>query len=434
MCFSKQKKQRFSWLLYDFANTIYSMNVVSLYFAPWIVEDLHKEDIWYGIGTSVSMLIVVWTMPFLGECADTKNKKGSMLHLFTIGCVTFTCLLSFGSFLFDSTTTIALAGIIIFILANYAYQGSLVFYNAFLPEITSTENYGKVSGWGVSFGYIGAIVGIILVNPFYDGSIFGMDIPDISGWGRDATFLPSGMLFLLFALPVFFYLRNAPAKNTGAPGNNAIKPASLAFPFVHYIRTARKLKILRFLAAKFFYEEGIETVIIAMAVYVQRVSGFSQSEANLFFVVVIPAAVAGAALCGYIVDKIGAKNTLLVVIGGWIITLVLVIITPNKAFIWAAGSLAGVFLGSTWTAARPLLIALSPPERINECFGLYALSGKAAAIFGPLIWGLVIWALGSYGDIIKYKAAVASLLLFMIIGFLILLGVQSDKKNTENTQ
>ncbi len=423
------KKEIASWLLYDFANTIYSMNVVSLYFGPWIIQELHKEDIWVSIGTSASMLLVVWTLPALGDYADRKNKRGSMLHLMTLSCIIFTCLLSASSFLSISEAMIPVLGLLFFVIANYSYQGGLVFYNAFLPDITTRENQGKLSGYGVAIGYIGSMVSIVLISPFYDGTIFGYDLPGIPGWGREATFLPAGFLFLLFALPAFFYLKNK--QNYIAPSHSPVKTrsSSLIFPLVKYIKTAKELNILRFLAAKFFYEEAIETIVVFMAVYVQAVSGFSQSEAAVFFVIVIPAAVIGSALCGYVVDKVGAKKILLSVIGGWIFTLGFIIVSSGKSSIWIAGCLAGVFLGSTWTSARPLLIELVPKERINESFGLYALSGKAAAIFGPLIWGFVVLMMNSYGDVIKYKTAVGSLILFLIIGFILLAGVKQTKES-----
>ncbi|MFC1477296.1 MFS transporter [candidate division KSB1 bacterium] len=426
-----RKKQVRSWILYDFANTIFSMCVVTFYFSPWMVEDLGKGDIWYSAGTSLSMLLVAWTLPFLGEVTDRYNKKGRMLHVMTIICVVSTCFMSLGAALSDSLMVTAVLGLIFFVIANYAYQGALVFYNAYLPDITTSGNYGKISGWGVSMGYVGAIVGIILVSPFYDGMIFNWEVPGIAGWGRAATFAPAGILFLLFALPVFLHLRDN--SNTAAPkGSVSIaRPRSLLFPFTDYIRTARDLKLLRFLAAKFFYEECIETVIIVMNVYLISVFGFTQSEQIFFFVMVIPAAVIGAAICGYFVDRFGPKTTLLVVLGGWIATLIMTIITTDRTYIWLIGCLTGIFLGSKDTSARPLFITLSPPERLNECFGLYAFSGKAAAIVGPLVWGiLVTFVFAGYGDVTRYKTGIGALLVFMIIGFVILLGVKPQSEET----
>jgi len=371
------------------------------------------------------MLLIAWTMPFLGDLADRRNKKGFMLRIMTISCIAFTCLISAGTFFSNSATVIAITGLIFFVAANYSYQGGLVFYNAFLPDITSNENYGRISGLGVSFGYLGAICGIILVSPFYDGTVFGWNIPGIPGWSREASFIPTAVLFLIFALPAFIYLKDTKKPAASVTVDSGLSASSLVFPLFTYLKVARELKLLRFLGAKFFYEESIETIIVFMSVYVQEVSGFTQSEANLFFIIVIPAAIIGAFFCGYAVDRFGSKKTLLIVLGGWIFTMTFVIFSSDKSSIWLTGMLAGIFLGSTWTSARPLLIELSPPERINECFGLYALSGKAAAIVGPIIWGTVVWILKPYGNVFKYKAAVGSLLLFMIIGFILLLGVQS---------
>ncbi|MFC1729093.1 MFS transporter [candidate division KSB1 bacterium] len=421
------RRQLISWVLYDLANTIYTMCVVSLYFAPWMTLDLDKPDIWYSAPTSISMLLVAWTLPFLGDYADRFNRKGYFLRLMTLASIAFTCLLSISSFIADSTTVIALCGVLFFIFANYAYQGALVFYNAFLPDIAEPARQGIVSGWGVSIGYVGSIIGIMLVSPFDDGTILNLwNVPGFSGGGRGATFLPAGLLFFLFSIPMFMYLKDSKKTGSKVIDTTGLSPRSMVFPFIEYYRIAKDLKLLRFLTAKFFYEEGIATIIIMMSLFIQVVLSWSQAEADFFFVVVIPAAIAGSALCGYIVNKAGPKPTLLGVIFGWIVTLCITIFAVSDTTIWLIGIMAGVFLGSTWTAARPLLIILAPPKRINECFGLYSFSGKAASIVGPLVWAGILFLLKPFGTIFAYKAAVGSLLVFMVAGFIILLGVKTD--------
>ena len=184
--------------------------------------------------------------------------------------------------------------------------------------------------------------------------------------------------------------------------------------------------------AKFFYEEGIQTAIIFMAVYAVKVMGFPNEMIVLFFIVTTTAAVIGSLLFGYITDRLNPKPTLIIVISGWVISLMVIILTNNTTIFWIVGSVIGILMGSTWTAARPLLVQLVPPEMLAEFFGLYSLSGKAAAIIGPIIWGLTVLLLEPYGDVIRYKGAVFSLVLIMFVGLILLWRVPGRTLSKEN--
>ena len=181
--------------------------------------------------------------------------------------------------------------------------------------------------------------------------------------------------------------------------------------------------LLRFLVAKFLYEDSIQTIIIFMGVYTQAVMGFTSAETTNFFIIVIPAAVLGSILCGVLTDHYGPKNMLVAVIILWVISLIIIIATMSRSVFWFIGAGVGILLGSTWTAARPLLITLSPANSLGEFFGLYALSGKVAAILGPLLWSTVAMSLARFGPVVKYKSAIGVLALVMLIGLVVLLGV-----------
>lgn len=158
-----------SWALYDFANTIFSLNIISLYFALWISTDLQGGEYLYPPTYSLSMLCVALAAPFLGNLADKKGQK-PFLFLFTATCLASTALLAW--------PRQAGPALIVFALANFSFQVSLVFYNALLPVVSTDSNRGRVSGLGVALGYAGAILGMYLVLPFVD--------PPAYGWLRPA--------------------------------------------------------------------------------------------------------------------------------------------------------------------------------------------------------------------------------------------------------
>ncbi|MBN1155169.1 MFS transporter [candidate division KSB1 bacterium] len=424
----KQKLATISWILYDFANTMYSMNVVSMYFSTWIVVDLGLKDSYVSYANSVSMILVALSMPIIGEISDRFNKKMDFLLLFTLICVGSTAMIGVAGIYASAMQRTVLLAIIFFIIANYAYQGSLVFYNSLLPYVCSERSIGRVSGYGVAIGYLGSIFGLLMVLPFVEGDIYGLKIPFIEGGGSVASFIPTAILFMLFSVPIFLYVKEPDRIiSTHQSGINISK--SFRKVIDGLTNTRKYPGVSRFLISKFFYEDAIQTIIIFMAVYAQKVVGFSKSETTTFFIAIIPAAIVGSIIFGILTDHIGPKKTLEIVLYGWIISLVLVLLTNEVWIFWVLGCFIGIFMGSTWTSARPLLISLAPKEMLGEFFGLYSFSGKVAAIVGPLVWAFTNEMFESYGVIVQYKASVASMIVLICIGLFILRRVPAIKIN-----
>jgi len=514
-------RQIFSWAIYDFANTIFSMNVVTMYFSLWITVNLAREDFWVSVGNSASMLLVALSLPILGAISDSVGRRIPYLFIFTIGSVLGTALIGMVSYWVPNGVWQLAFAVLCFIVANYAFQGALVFYNALLPQISTPRTIGRISGLGVSMGYLGAIIGLLMVMPFAQGEItfLHFDIPFLqkdwqqvqiieaaslqtrvafldtsidknanykyklvpkmhdfrsatgwklsskdtvienhhsakraiqvrlpggkkwstgslvllrkeSGWGRRGTFIPTAVLFFLFSLPTFIFIRE---KVTPRPAGRVRLKEAISRVMDGITNTRKYPGVLRFLLAKFFYEEGIQTAIIFMAVYAVKVMGFPNEKIILFFMVTTTAAAIGSLLFGYITDRLNPKPTLMIVISGWVLSLMAIILTTNTTIFWVIGSVIGILMGSTWTAARPLLVTLVPPEMLAEFFGLYSLSGKVAAIFGPLVWGGTVLLLKPYGDVIRYKGAVFSLALMMLLGLFLLWKVPARTFEKQNS-
>lgn len=408
-----RRRAVFSWCLYDFANTIFSMNVVSLYFPLWLTADLGAGDLWVSVANSGSMAFVALSMPLLGVHADYGRRRRAFLISLTALACAATALIGFGGGLSVAGAVVA------FMVANYAYQGGLVFYNALLPSVAAPGEVGRVSGYGVALGYLGAIGGMVLVLPFSTGKLLGWSVPWVSAGGRAATFLPTALLFALFSLPCLLWVPEPSPSKPEGPGR--ISTAEAFRKVLDGLTDARRYPGVRaFLVAKFLYEEAIATVIIFMAVYANRVWGFSESELTPFFIISTISAVAGSVVLGRVTDRVGPKKTLQGVLAGWIICLVLVVLSKGRLMAWAVGSAVGVCLGGVWTAARPLMVELVPKEELAEFFGLYAMSGKAAAIVGPLLWGGVLWASSEWPDHLRYRAAVGVLALMLTAGLSVL--------------
>ncbi len=398
-----------SWALYDFANTIYSMNIVSLYFAAWLVLDLGYKDIHYSITYSASMLLVAALMPALGYLSDKKAGSGSFFHkqrkllflfVFTAGAI--------GSVIIFASMPVAVMFLVLifFAVSNFFYEGSMVFYNALLTSVSTNENVGKVSGFGVSLGYLGSIVGMILVLPFVTGNVFGLDIPFLTGGGKSAAFIPTAFFFALFSVPIFLFVRERIA--AGTPTNRALsdrgnasatKAVGLGAAYKDVWRSIKSTEkypgLLRFLISDYFFEDAIATVIIFMAVFTERVLGMGDEERIIFFIISTAFAMIGAYLLGHLADRLSPKKVLFGIVTGWILILIVFAVNSLPVIFWISGPIVGILLGGVWSVSRPLLIQLSPPEKLGEFFGLFSLSGRAAAICGPLVWGGVVYIFSS---------------------------------------
>jgi UMF1 family MFS transporter len=437
---SPHKKSVYGWVIYDFANTIFSMNIVTMYFAQWVVVDNQVEDIFYSISYSASMLLVALSMPALGAVSDARGKRMPYLFILTAGCILATLLLGIISGMVTDVATKVLLALILFALANYCFEGGLVFYNALLPQVSRPANIGRVSGWGVALGYVGAVVGLLLIIPFVDGHLFGLKLPFGQG-GRQGAFIPTAIFFLLFSIPTFLWIKER------VPQPEQLIKLKEAFKRVWegIVNTKKFPGVLNFLLAYYFFSDAIATVIIFMAVYAQVVMGFPDSVKIWFFIIATSFAVLGSFVCGYVTDLIGPKKALIFVVLGWIFSLLVIMFTANKTVFWIMGPLIGICLGSTWTASRPLLTSLVPRQNLGQFFGLYSLSGKVAAILGPILWGAAVLYFKADNPVVKdiisflrnlgmdfspqviltieYRFAISILILMMILGLFILLRV-----------
>ncbi|MCK5086421.1 MAG: MFS transporter, partial [Melioribacteraceae bacterium] len=191
----KNRSSIFVWTLYDFANTSYSIVVVTFIYAVYFKETVNYGepigDLYWAIGVSVSMLITGLIAPVLGAIADHSAGKKRFLLFFTLLAIVATSLLYFVQ------EGMIFWGLVLFIIANIGFEAGLVFYDAFLPELTAPKNYGRVSGYGFAMGYLGSLGSLALAFPFIQANLI-----------RE-TFPLSALFFFIFAAPLFIYLKDS---------------------------------------------------------------------------------------------------------------------------------------------------------------------------------------------------------------------------------
>ncbi len=379
-----------SWSFYDFANTIFSMNVISLYFALWVTVDKGSPDILYSVVLSGSMLAVALSVPVFGAISDQTSRRRVPLAILTLVCIIATSAIGF----FDQLAI----GLLCFFIANYSYQSAMVFYNGMLPQVSKGTNVGLISGYGVALGYLGSVVGLLAVKPFVEEG------------GRLAAFIPTALIFLFFALPCLIFVKD--------PTRKTISKVQFTETFQTLKRTyqeASKYKnLIKFVLIHFLILDVVNTIIAFMSVYANKVIGFDDNQINTFMIVATLAAMVGSFGIGWLVKIKGNRLSYWLVLILWAVVLLITAASQTETMFWVVGPLAGIGMGGVWVVSRSFLVELAPKEKLGEFFGLYGLAGKMASIFGPLIWGSVVWAFNST-ESFKYRAAVFVLFLISCV-------------------
>lgn len=395
------KKKIFIWTLFDFANTSFSIVVVTflyaVYFKKVVAEGQPIGDLYWSLGTSIAMIITAIISPILGAIADYSAGKKRFLLFFTLLCVAAT------SSLFFVGSGNVFMGVVIFILANVGFEAGLVFYDAFLPEITEPKNYGRVSGYGFAMGYLGSLATLAIIFPFIQAEMIKESFP------------VAALFFLIFSLPLFIYLKDNRKKIVEHESYFKIG-VTRVWNTLSHLKNYKNLAT--FLLAYFFYIEGVNTIIFFSGNYASTTLGFSETELLIFFLTVQTTAIAGSVLLGIVADSIGQKKTIMITLVMWLLTVLIAFVVQDKNGFYVVGLIAGAAMGSSQSTSRSMMSKLTPPERKTEFFGFYSFFGKSSAVIGPLVFGLVSFISGDQ------RLAIISIGLFFVVGLLILTQVK----------
>ncbi|MDQ7056594.1 MAG: MFS transporter [Persephonella sp.] len=366
--------------MFDFAETVFSSNIISVFFPLWIVNTLGGSSYHYSFVYSVSIVISIILGIISGKMADEKGLKDRFFKLFVIGVIFLIFSLYFIKSLIPALT--------LFLFMNILYQQSLIFYNSLLEDISGGKNRGVVSGSGIGIGYVGGVVSLLLAN-------YLSDTPS-------QTFLITAIIFSLFALPSLIFVK-IPKRRT--------VPVNIRELF-------REKRFFLFLLSVLFLTDAAHGLIIFMSVYLNKVFNMSQSEIVNIIAFAGIFAIVSAPVAGYILDKISPAEFMKFLFIGWITGFIFLFFS-NSTTIYLVGIMFGILLSSLWTTIRLVVIEISPYEQLTTRFALMALSERMASIVSPLTWGVIIFFLGE--NVFSYKIAAITLSVFPLIGFLIYL-------------
>jgi UMF1 family MFS transporter len=422
-----KRKAWFGWCMYDWANSAFATvilgAVLPVYFASLVPAGgarlsllgwhgrLPAPALW-GYAVSASMIIVAVAAPWLGAVADRRGRRRHLLIGFCLLGASATALLFFAG------PGHYLRAALLFILANIGFACGNIFYNAFLPALARGKELDRLSARGFALGYVGGGLMLLAVFALIQGyATFGFAN---RGAATRAGFLLTGLWWGLFALPTFRYVREEAFVRA---------PEKLLKGFRGYLQTFAEIRrhgdLLRFLIAFLFYNDGIQTIIVVSAIFGREELGLSQTTILAIFLMIQFIAMPGSLFFGRLASRWGAKRAVLLSLLLFVGVTVYAFFMRHGWQFWLLGLVVALILGGSQAISRSLFASMVPPGKNAEFFAFYAISGKFAAIFGPLLFAVIDNWTGST------RLSILALTTFFAIGIALLAGVDVTRGMTQ---
>ncbi len=410
------------WCVYDWANsafnTIIGTFVFSVYFAAGIVGDSTAGSALWGYAMAGIGLAVALASPVVGAVADRGGRIKPWLAVLVAVTVAATAALWWAR---PDPAFIVLA-LVLVAIATIAFELAGLFYNALLPVAAPPAMIGRVSGWGWGLGYAGGLAALALSLFLFLNPDPWIALDADSGEPVRATVLLVAAWFALFSLPLFVLTADR------APTTTPRQAGAVREGLAALVATLRRLPgnppLLRFLIASALYRDGLTTLFAVGGLYAAGTFAMEMSEILLFAIGLNVTAGLGAAGFAWIDDRLGPKRTILIALAGLSAAGLPLLLIGEIAWFLGLALVLGLFVGPAQSASRSFMVRLCPDGRESEYFGLYQLTGKAAAVTGPLIFAVLTDAFDSQ------RAGMASILVLWVAGALVLLTVREPARRS----
>ncbi len=417
------RREQVSWYFYDWANSAFSTTVVTVFLGPYLTNVTKaaadaagfvyplggaipiRADSFFPYMVALSVLLQVLILPLLGAFADYSNRKKEMLGTFAyIGAFA-----TMGLYFLQGDNYRLGGGLLL--LANLSFGASIVFYNAFLPEIASPDRRDKVSSEGWAVGYLGG--GILLalnLALFLNAESLGL----ATSFAVRISMTSAGIWWAIFTLIPLLNLRRRHAVKH-LPANQRL----LTVGFRQLGHTLRNLprypQTLLFLVAYLLYNDGIQTVIALSSQFGNQELGIQESSLVAVILMVQFVAFLGALAFGYLARRIGTKRALIISLFIWTGTVIYAYaFLQTEAQFYAMAATIALVLGGSQALSRSAYSLMIPAGREAEYFSLYEISERGTSWLGPLLFGLALQFTESY------RLGILSVIIFFIIGLSLL--------------
>ncbi len=406
----KYSKEEISWMLYDWANSAYSMTVLSailpIYFSGMVVGaggSAEQATTYWGYTNSFASLIVAFLSPILGAIADHMGMKKKLFVSFSLIGVISTGLLAVVPFgLWKGL-------MIVYILSSIGFSLGNVFYDSFLTDVSSDERMDRVSSLGFALGYIGSTIPFIICMIFVvlaQKELIPISVVNASR----ISFVITAIWWFVYTLPMY---RDVEQKHGIIGGKinffDGIKNFGRSF-----IKIKQHKRVFYFLLAYFFYIDGVDT-IIRMATSYGTALGLSSTTLLVVLLFTQFVAFPFSIIYGKLSEKYGAKTMIYVGVGIYTIIVIFAYFITSALHFWIMAFLVGTSQGGIQSISRSYFAKIIPKENSSEFFGFYNIFGKFAAIMGPFLVGLMTQLTGDV------KNGVLSLIALFILGVIFLI-------------
>jgi len=422
------KKAIFGWAMYDWANSAFATTIIAGFFPVFFKEfwsagvDPTISTARLGLSNSIEGIAVAILAPILGAIADKSTAKKKFLAFFAFLGVIMT------SSLYLIAQGKWQTAVIVFVLGNVGYSGSLIFYDALITGVASDKKMDFVSALGYSLGYLGG------------GLLFAVNIwmtlkPATFGFANAAaavrfSFLSVGVWWAVFSAPIFLLVQEPEGSETLA-GRSAIKAGFLQLK--NTFAEIRHLKnIFLFLAAYWLYIDGVDT-IIRMAVDYGMSIGFDSKGLIVALLITQFVGFPAAIGFGYLGGKIGAKRAIFFAIAVYLGVSIWGAFMRAKYEFYILAIIIGLVQGGLQALSRSFYAKIIPVDKSAEYFGFYNMLGKFAAVIGPGLMGgvvLLVKALG-YSSQAASRLSITSLSLLFLGGGILFYFVKEEKAKEE---
>lgn len=391
--FTKAEK---SWIMYDWANSIYATNIMAaifpIYFAMQANETGNKL---YGFAVSAAALVVAVLAPILGAIGDFSGMKKKLFAGFLVLGLVFTAVMA----AFEDWR-LMLVG---FILSRIGFSGSCLFYDSFLTDVTTPERMDRVSSWGYAMGYIGGSTIPFII------SIAVMLLLNQSVLSYKIAILIVVVWWAVFSIP---FLKNVKQQYSVEDAPQALAKEAFRNAWKTFKDILKDKKILFFIIAYFFYIDGVDT-IISMATNYGETLGLGAIGMILALLVTQIVAVPFSILFGNLAKKVGAMKMIAIAVCVYFVITILgffmgfnieqaelsggdidAAFKLSSTLFWILATLVGTVQGGIQALSRSYFGQLIPPERSNEYYGFLDIFGKFSCVIGPALYAATYAATG----------------------------------------
>ena len=429
------KKVVTGWAMYDWASSSYNLVITSTifptYFESVAVDNASiskttvtffgrqfENTALYNYALALAMLIVVVMSPLLSSIADYRGTKKRFLNFYlTMGSIACASM-----YFFDSQSLgLGIAGIII---ACVGFWGAQVFYNSFLPEIASVEDRDKVSAKGFAYGYVGSVLLQLICFAFVMGKPFGIT----EGKGAQISFLLVGLWWWGFGQ---FALKRLPKPVPAGTGDLEHNIFSKGYSELRKVwaKLTHMPKLKRYLLSFFFYNMGVQTVMLVAALYGKSELEIPTTNLIIAILIIQIIAIPGAFTISWLSSKIGNLKTLMTLVALWIFLCIIAYFLPKGGIyeFYALGAAVGFIMGGIQSLSRSTYAKLMPETKDTASFfSFYDVTEKMAAVVGIFSFGFITELTGSQ------RNSIVALASFFIIGLLLLFYANAAKERKDN--